>query len=292
MDNFINIDSFTINKLYSEKNIKFVGPDNLNVKNERIIVNIKTKPINPKLITQGTLKNKISLIDLNIDRDFDVQHLSQTKIEFIKILLPLISFENQKVVQNREYLINIRRDLLDNKTLTNQELVYLNKLAKKYNVDFYNIHKIDLINQLLVSIDIIPNSIVLAQAANESGWGTSRFAREFNAIFGEYTYDFSKGVIPLKREKGKAHFIKAFSSFDKSVESYFKNINTHYAYEKFRSLRKLMREKNNFENTELLVEALTPYAEDDQYTDIIYSIINSNKLDQFDIISEYNTSKS
>ena len=167
----------------------------------------------------------------------------------------------------------------------------MNKIAKKYKIKINNKHKIDLVNQLLISIDIIPNSIVLAQAANESGWGTSRFAKEYNALFGEYTYDFSKGVIPLKREAGKKHLVKAFSSYDNSVKSYFKNINTHYAYEKFRLTRKLMRDKNNFSNINLLVERLNTYAEDNNYVETISSIIESNKLFQFDIIN-YTPSKS
>ena len=134
-------------------------------------------------------------------------------------------------------------------------------------------------------MDIVPVSIGLAQAANESGWGTSRFAIEYNALFGEYTYDFSKGVIPLDREDGKRHLIKAFSSYDNSVESYFKNINTHYAYEKFRLTRKIMRDKNNFSNINLLVQRLNTYAEDDNYVETITSIIESNKLSQFDILN-------
>ena len=76
-----------------------------------------------------------------------------------------------------------------------------------------NKHKVDIIEELLNKIDVIPNSIVLAQAANESGWVMSRFAQEYNALFGEYTYDFSKGGIPLQREQGKTHFVKSFSSY-------------------------------------------------------------------------------
>jgi len=98
-------------------------------------------------------------------------------------------------------------------------------------------------------------------------------------------------VIPLKREEGKKHLVKAFSSYNSSVESYFKNINTHYAYEKFRLTRKLMRDKNIFSNINLLVERLNTYAEDDSYVETISSIIESNKLYQFDIIN-YTPSKS
>ena len=142
-----------------------------------------------------------------------------------------------------------------------------------------------MVNELLNRVDIIPNSIVLAQAANESGWGTSRFAREYNALFGEYTYDYSDGVVPLLREKGEKHLVKTFTSVDKSVQSYFNNLNSHYAYEDFREVREIMREKNNFSNIKLLVEELDSYAADINYITIINAIIISNKLDQFDAFS-------
>ena len=205
--------------------------------------------------------------------------------------MPLISYQNQKILLEREKIFELRSNLLNNKTLTNDNLAYLNKIAKKYNIKISNKHKIDLVDEILISVDIIPNSIVLAQAANESAWGTSRFAKEYNAFFGEYTYDFSKGVIPLNREEGKKHLVKSFSSFDKSVESYFKNINSHRAYKKFRLIRKLMRDKNNFSNVNLLVETLNSYAEDDNYIGTINSIIESNNLYKFDIVS-YTPSRS
>ena len=127
----------------------------------------------------------------------------------------------------------------------------------------------------------------MAQAANESGWGTSRFAREYNALFGQYTYDERKGVIPSKREEGKKHLIKNFSSIDKSVESYFRNINTHYAYENFRNIRNQMN--NNF-NIKMLTKTLDVYAEDKFYVNTINSIIDSNNLIQFDSINHIFTS--
>ena len=115
-----------------------------------------------------------------------------------------------------------------------------------------------------------------------------RFAKEYNALFGQYTYNEKKGVIPYEREIGKKHLIKHFSSLDKSVESYFKNINTHYAYEKFRSIRNAMHE-NNFD-IKLLTNALDVYAEDKSYVDTINSIIDSNEFTQFDLRSYIFTS--
>ena len=143
---------------------------------------------------------------------------------------------------------------------------------------------------MLLRVNIIPNAIVLAQAVNESGWGTSRFAREHNALFGQYTYDINSGVVPYDREEGKKHLIKDFKSLDKSVESYFKNINTHYAYEKFRTLRGEINELNNNINNDfnikILTQALDVYAEDESYVDTINSIIDSNNLNQFNLSLE------
>ena len=286
-----SFDSFIINKLYSEKKIELNYLDNIVKKKDRVIVNIKTKPINTLIIEQSYEAANIGSFNLVFIDAFNFENFSNSKQDFIKTLLPLISYENQKILLERKNLFNIKEALVNEKTLNNRDLIYLNKIAKKYKIKINNKHKIDLVNQLLIFIDIIPNSIVLAQAANESGWGTSRFAKEYNALFGEYTYDFSKGVIPLKREEGRKHLVKAFSSYDNSVKSYFRNINTHYAYEKFRLTRKLMRDKNNFSNINLLVERLNTYAEDNNYVETISSIIESNKLSQFDIIN-YTPSKS
>ena len=280
-----SFESFIINKLYSEKKIELNYLDNLIKKKNRVIVNIKSKPINTLIIEQSYEAANPGLFNLVFIDAFNFENFSNSKQDFIKTLLPLISYENQKILLERKNLFNIKEALVNEKTLNNRDLIYLNKIAKKYKIKTNNKHKIDLVNQLLIFIDIIPNSIVLAQAANESGWGTSRFAKEYNALFGEYTYDFSKGVIPLKREEGRKHLVKAFSSYDNSVKSYFRNINTHYAYEKFRLTRKLMRDKNNFSNINLLVERLNTYAEDEDYVETISLIIESNKLYQFDILN-------
>jgi len=175
--------------------------------------------------------------------------------------------------------------LVENNTLSKSDLKFLNNISKKYRIKTADKHKYDLVNDLLDRVDVIPNSIVLAQAANESGWGTSRFAREYNALFGEYTYNYSNGVVPLLRDEGEKHLVKAFDSVDKSVQSYFNNLNSHYAYKDFREVRKIMREKNNFSNIKLLVKELDSYATDINYIKTINLIIDANKLDQFDSFS-------
>ncbi len=210
-------------------------------------------------------------------------NISKRKKDFINIVLPIIVDQNRKMIVLRQRLIVSKNYLNQNKTLSQTDQIFIKNLATKYSVTKKNRHKIDIINDLLISIDIIPNSIVLAQAANESGWGSSRFATEFNALFGEYTYDNNNGIVPAQREEGKKHLVKYFKTIDKSVESYFININSHFAYDKFRKLRKINRDKNSF-NVNLLVDKLDAYAENDAYVDIIISIIHDNELTQYDNI--------
>ena len=211
-------------------------------------------------------------------------NINERKNDFINIVLPIIVDQNRKIIVLRQRLIDSKNYLNQNKTLSQTDQNFINNLATKYSVATKNRHKIDIINDLLISIDIIPNSIVLAQAANESGWGSSRFAIEFNALFGEYTFDNNNGVVPAQREEGKKHFVKYFKTIDKSVESYFININSHFAYDKFRKFRKILRDKNNFFNVNLLVDKLDSYAEDEEYVDTIISIIYDNKLTKYDNI--------
>ena len=274
-----------VNMMYSQK---FIDNDDIyynSIHLNKISLPKKIK-IDPYLSSEN---HKINLSSLNatspknsLPLDWQ-KSFSLKKVEFIETLLPLIAYQNQQILVERERLFKIQNYLLDNKTLNQNDLEYLSAIADKYLIETNNKHKIDIVDKLLLSVNIIPTSIVLAQAATESGWGTSRFAKEYNALFGQYTYNEKKGVIPYEREIGKKHLIKHFSSLDKSVESYFKNINTHYAYEKFRSIRNAMHEDNL--DIKLLTNALDVYAEDKSYVDTINSIIDTNEFTQFDLRS-------
>jgi len=236
----------------------------------------------PKTVDDNKITNSLQLVSSSWKNNF-----SQKKIEFIEILLPLIAFENQKIVIERQRLIKIKNYLQLQKTLVEDDIIYLNKMANKYQIKSKNKHKIDTLNRLLFSVNVIPNSIVLAQAANESGWGTSRFAKEYNALFGQYTYNEKNGIIPSEREEGKKHFVRYFSSINKSVESYFKNINTHYAYEEFRQMRSKININNLDSEVKLLTQHLDVYAEDESYVRTINSIIETNNFTQFDLINHF-----
>jgi Bax protein len=275
-------DSYTVNRLYSQKKIL---DEKINLKTtNKFLVSLKKKPLNPNLTKLIDTRSNLKVLNQNINEIY-IDFLSESKKDFVKTLLPLISYENQNILLERSKLDSIKIYLDNNKTLPNSDLQFLYKISKKYKLKTEDKHKYDLVKELLDLVDIIPNSIVLAQAANESGWGTSRFAREFNALFGEYTYDYSNGVVPLLREEGEKHLVKTFKSVDKSIQSYFNNLNSHYAYEGFREVRKIMREKNNFSNIKLLIDELDSYAADTNYIETINSIIDVNKFYQFDEFS-------
>tara|TARA_B100000427_G_scaffold328378_1_gene341324 strand:+ start:302 stop:1258 length:957 start_codon:yes stop_codon:yes gene_type:complete len=272
--------SSQINNLYSEKEITLKGPPVSEVLSDKIFVKIRNKPINPILISNIKIKNNTFENTYLSDTDFD--YLNSNKKEFVKTVLPIIINENQKIIVTREFLNDLKIKLQTFKTINNNEISKLNKIAKKFNIQYSNKHKLDLIEEILANVDIIPNSIALAQAAIESGWGKSRFAKEYNALFGEYTYDQNKGVVPLEREHGDKHLIKSFTSYNNSVSSYFKNINSHNAYKEFRDVRNIMRSKNNFSNISLLLNKLNSYAEDNNYVSNLHLVIEKNNFNKFD----------
>ena len=269
-----------INSLYSEKEIILKDPPVSEVLSEKLFVKIRVKPINPKITSKIKNLNELNNQSSLLNKDFD--YLDSNKKDFVKTVLPIIINENQNILMTRSFVKNLKNKLETFRTLENKEIRTLNDIAKNYNIQYLKKHKLDLVNEILFNVDVIPNSIVLAQAAIESGWGSSRFAREHNALFGEYTYDTEKGVIPLNRDSGKTHLIKSFNSLDSSVKSYFNNINSHYAYREFRDIRKIMRDKNNFSNVNLLVEKLETYAADSNYVNTIRSVIEKNNFKLFD----------
>ena len=137
----------------------------------------------------------------------------------------------------------------------------------------------DLIDELLVRVDIIPVSLALAQAANESAWGTSRFAREGNNIFGQWCFDEGCGLVPGQRADDASHEVRSFSSVEASVRAYFRNLNTNPTYEYLRELRAQMRMKGKPLDSRALAQGLLRYSERGHvYISELYDIIRVNDL--------------
>lgn len=136
---------------------------------------------------------------------------------------------------------------------------------------------------LLHRVDEIPPALALAQAANESAWGTSRFAREGNNLFGHWTWDRSRGMVPRKRNAGARHLVRIFPDVRSSVRAYLHNINSGAAYRRLREMRAVMRAAGQPLDPVVLAGGLRRYSERGQaYVDAIRALIKSNGLDRLD----------
>ena len=205
----------------------------------------------------------------------DIKTLGDTKKKrelFIKIVLPLILSENSKITEDRKKLFKI----LGKNFNTVGERVWLKRRFKEYKIDDRDLSK------LKMRMDIIPVSIALAQAANESGWGTSRFALEGNALFGQWTWS-KKGISPKNKDPDESHKILQFQVLKASVKAYKNNLNTHNAYKEFREVRAQLRQENKQIIGLDLIKYLKAYAAiGEKYVLLIEDIIEKNSLTDFD----------
>ncbi|MEK9887154.1 MAG: glucosaminidase domain-containing protein [Gammaproteobacteria bacterium] len=198
------------------------------------------------------------------DKIEDVQEMKKT---FFNYLLPEINKKNNEIQLLRKRVIE--------KDLSIEELT---KLYKKYRID-----EGSEIAALLEKIDIIPPSLVLSQAALESNWGRSRFAKFYHNYFGLWCFERGCGVIPKKRDKGDTHEVAKFSSPEKAIDFYFLSINRNKSYEVLRKIRQDKRSKSQSITGLSLSEGLTNYAEIGyEYVERIRRVIASNELSKYD----------
>ena len=210
----------------------------------------------------------------------NIKSTSKRKDTFIKIMLPLIIDENNKILENRKKLFKILAKPLNSMG----EKRWLKRRFEDYQI------KNEDVAELKLRMDIIPASLAIAQAAKESGWGTSRFALKGNAMFGQWTY--GKDGLKPKDSQGKDHKVLAFPMLRSSIVAYQKNLNTHKAYGEFRENRGNLREKGKKISGKDLVIYLESYAATGkEYVKILSSIISQNELTDFDNSVLMNTRK-
>ena len=243
----VRLSAKTINQLF--KDTKY----NLdNVRKNKIV-----KPINLSLLP-SEIRN--------------IESTKKKKSLFIKIVLPLILEENNRIKVDRKKLFRI----LNKNRNSEAEKKWLNSKFKQYGV----LNK-DL-STLKVRMDIVPVSLAIAQAAKESGWGTSRFAIEGNALFGQWTWS-GEGIKPAGVDSEEKHKVMKFKVLKASVRAYQRNLNTHGSYKQFRSARANMRDSDVELDSLILADFLDKYAATGkEYTKIIKQIIKQNNLQDFD----------
>ena len=218
------------------------------------------------------------IIFSSLPKDFmDINSVSERKNLFINTLLPIAFIENLKILDDR-------KKILDWWSQSNGETYqrefwpnWLYDVSDEYDYEGSNI------GELLMRVDIVPLSLALAQAAIESGWGTSRYLREGNALYGQYTFDKKLGLKPQDRDKNKNFYVRKFINLSDSTRSYLKNINTHNAYVKFRQERGTLRMNGDSLKGLSLVKFLDNYSERRaEYVSDIKTIIETNNFMKFD----------
>jgi len=220
----------------------------------------KSKKVKPFYIS--LLPKDISLIE----------DIKERKELFIKIVLPLILSENDEIKEDREKLFRV----LAKKSNSKQERNWLKWKFKEYKI------KNSDISELKIRMDIIPVSLAIAQAAIESGWGTSRFALEGNALYGQWTWS-DNGLKPLDNDDGTSHKVMRFKILTASIKAYKKNLNTHSGYIEFREARANLRNRNEKVTGLKLTQYLDKYsAQGKKYTEKLETTIKKNSLSDFE----------
>ena len=243
----VRLNASTIKQLFEDENY------NLN----EIRKNKLVKPINIDL-----LPNEIK----------SIENSKKRKEFFIQIILPLILDENKKIKLERRTLFSI----LNKNSNSEAERNWLKSKFKQYGVVNRDL------TTLKIRMDIIPVSLAIAQAAKETGWGTSRFAQEGNALFGQWTFS-GEGIKPARSDGNDTHKVMKFKILKASVRAYHRNLNTHKSYREFRKVRAIQRDVYGQLNSLELVNYLDKYAATgNEYIKILKKIISQNKLTDFD----------
>ncbi len=211
---------------------------------------------------------------------YDIRDVKKRKERFMDILYPLVIEGHNRIQQDRAFAIAYFKKR-EKGQLTDADTKKMALLNKKYRIQ-----KSDRVDEYLLKIDIVPAALVLAQAAAESAWGNSRFAKEANNIFGEWTWGL-RGIIPSGRPAGKKYMIRIFNTLQDSVDAYMLNLNRHHAYKNFRKARFAKRSKGKCFKGKEATHYLQNYsAIGDEYQKMLKGIIHYNKMCEYSLLQE------
>lgn len=211
-----------------------------------------------------------------------ITNTAEKKTTFFNYLRPIVDGINQKQAAERAWLKVMQANIKAGVTVSVTQQALLNELAQYYKVEA-KVGTSLYFAQLFQRVDVIPVSLVLAQAANESAWGTSRFAVQGNNLFGQWCFSEGCGLVPEGREDGARHEVKVFDTISDSVAAYFRNLNTHYQYREFREIRSQYRNLGQpIDSTELAWGLMAYSSRGEAYIRELISMIEHNRLKNLD----------
>ena len=211
-----------------------------------------------------------------------IEDVNEKKDTFFSFLRPSINIENKRITKERAFLTKLSESGLNK--IDSEDASYAKRLGKLYSLPVPS-EGLDLawLTEMLNRVNVLPEALVLTQAANESAWGTSRFATKANNYFGHWCYTKGCGLVPLQRNEGSSHEVATFSSSQESVHRYFMNLNRNRAYADLRAIRaKLAKQGDDLLTTETATEltnGLLKYSErgSDYVTDL-QAMIRHNEV--------------
>lgn len=209
-------------------------------------------------------------------------NVTEKKQAFFNYLLPEVEKQNKHILNQRSFVIAMKDTFMAEGssigvTDNDANIKRLRRIAREYNVSTDKLDKA-FFERLLRRVDIIPVPLVLVQAANESAWGTSRFARQGYNFFGIWCFKKGCGFVPQRRDDDMNHEVAKFSSLAQGVKRYLNNLNRHYAYSDLRYIREILRKSQQPITAELLAEGLLHYSERGQaYVEELQAMIRVNQ---------------
>lgn len=224
---------------------------------------------------------KVAPISESLVPDFEnIMDIKAKKSAFFGFLHPLVQQENEVILKNRKRIIA----LSSQPELTENEKSWVLSLAKKYRLRDVAVFDQALFQVLLTRVDTIPASLALAQSANETAWGTSRFAKQGNNFFGQWCFRSGCGIVPGARPAGEIYEVQRFEDVAASVSAYMHNLNTNHQYQVMRELREKRRESKEPVTGAILAQGLQAYSiRGTEYVEEVISMINSNELLEYDL---------
>ncbi|KZM39970.1 flagellar rod assembly protein FlgJ [Marinomonas sp. SBI22] len=235
----------------------------------------------PLLENQLVINKATPFQPMPVKPDFaKIQDIKQRKETFFQFLVPFAAEKNALLIRDRNELTRIIHNA---EPPTREEKRWLAALRKIFKLKKVGVYTPENLAELYPHLDVIPESLVLAQAANESAWGTSRFALKGNNYFGQWCFKIGCGLVPESRDEDADHEVQKFKSARESVYAYIDNLNSNAAYRALRKERAKLREENKNITGVDLVSGLLPYSQRGHaYVEEIKSLISYNKLARFD----------
>ncbi|WHN66256.1 glucosaminidase domain-containing protein [Cysteiniphilum sp. QT6929] len=214
--------------------------------------------------------------------------VKEKKQAFVDYMLPYIETVYLNTLKQRQNLQTIADGFSQQEGLSKPQITFLVELAREYDVDMDVDDLKSAIDELLIKVNVVPVGLTLAQAALESGWGTSRFASQGNNYFGQHCFTTGCGMIPTQRGKGQNFEVQVFNSPEGSIQSYYDMLNTGQNFTEFRDMRDKLSQNNQELTGKVLLEGLDRYSElpEGEYQKRVLSTMNYNNFCRYNNVIE------